>query len=98
MGRFKELVVGQMCANEGQEGVVRPLTPETWAWALDRPLILLWSEAYDGQLMTSEAYAYVLKRMDGLDLECHTATPIDPVTASALYDTYLTLEDVGGRL
>ncbi len=62
-------------------------------------LILLFSDNYDGQVLTREAYKEVVLQMSTGDWHCHTATPIDAETASVFLnndlDKVLTLDDLG---
>jgi hypothetical protein len=66
---------------------------QTWK-NIDKHLILLHSEHFDGAIMTQEAYNFVRQNMAKSDLSTHLGTPIDALSASYLCDIPITLENL----
>ncbi len=65
--------------------------------ALDRELIMVFSDRYNGVLMTQEAYRIVRGAMVKGDLATHWSTPISPESAAFVDSMCLTEEDVISR-
>lgn len=61
---------------------------------LNKDLVLLFAKDFDGAVLTQEAYHELVRFMDVEDQVTHSATLLDPSSASYVCETITTIEDI----